>query len=91
MLRKYPEYFQFDFQSKMPDIYRLAGAAGNMIIAAPDPVMVPALRLTPSTIAQPALVSAPAYCAGQAFAHPPAVVKTVQVHWLSPAPIKPAL
>ncbi len=59
MLKKYPEYLQFDLQSKMPDIYRQAGAAGNMILAAPNPVMVPALRLTPPTIAPPAPVSAP--------------------------------
>lgn len=59
MLKKYPEYLQFDLQSKMPDIYRQAGALGNMIIAAPNPVMVPALSLTPRTIAPPPPVVAP--------------------------------
>ncbi len=59
MLKKYPEYLQFDLQSKMPDIYRQAGAAGNMILAAPNPVMIPALRLTPPTIAPAVPVSTP--------------------------------
>jgi hypothetical protein len=39
-LRKNPEYLQFDMQSKMPEIYRQAGAAGNMILAAPAPALV---------------------------------------------------
>jgi len=43
MLRKYPEYLQFDLQSRMPDIYREAGISGNLIIAAPNPV-IPAFR-----------------------------------------------
>jgi hypothetical protein len=59
MLKKYPEYLQFDLQSKMPEIYRHAGALGNMIIAAPNPVMLPALRLTPRTIGPPSAVAAP--------------------------------
>ena len=59
MLKKYPEYLQFDLQEKMPDIYRQAGAAGNMILAAPNPVMLPGFKLTPPTIAPRAPVSAP--------------------------------
>jgi regulator of protease activity HflC (stomatin/prohibitin superfamily) len=59
MLKKSPEYLQFDLQSKMPDIYRQAGVAGNMILAAPNPVMVPALKLTPPTIAPVTPVIAP--------------------------------
>ena len=37
-LRKYPEYLQYDLQSKLPDIYRDAGARGNLVIAAPNPI-----------------------------------------------------
>lgn len=38
VLRRYPEYLQYDLQSKLPDIYREAGNAGNLIIAAPNPI-----------------------------------------------------
>jgi regulator of protease activity HflC (stomatin/prohibitin superfamily) len=38
-LKKYPEYLQFDLQSRMPEIYRQAGANGNLIVAAPNPVV----------------------------------------------------
>lgn len=65
MLKKYPEYLQFDLQSKMPDIYRQAGVAGNLILAAPNPVMIPSLRLTPPTIAPAAPVSTPAITPGR--------------------------
>lgn len=65
MLKKYPEYLQFDLQSKMPDIYRQAGVAGNMILAAPNPVMLPALRLTPPTIAPATPVNSPATTPGR--------------------------
>ena len=37
ILRKYPEYLQYDLQMKMPEIYRVAGAQGNMVITAPNP------------------------------------------------------
>jgi hypothetical protein len=36
-LERHPSYMQFDLQSKMPDIYDRAGAAGNMVITAPSP------------------------------------------------------
>jgi regulator of protease activity HflC (stomatin/prohibitin superfamily) len=36
-LRKNPDYLQFDLQQKMPDIYRLAGENGNLVLAAPSP------------------------------------------------------
>jgi hypothetical protein len=36
-LRKFPEYMEYDLQSKMPGIYRDAGARGNMVITAPAP------------------------------------------------------
>jgi regulator of protease activity HflC (stomatin/prohibitin superfamily) len=39
-LRKNPEFLQFDLQSKMPEIYRQAGAYGNMVIAAPSPTLM---------------------------------------------------
>jgi regulator of protease activity HflC (stomatin/prohibitin superfamily) len=40
-LRRYAEYLQWDLQNKMPEIYRTAGAAGNLIIAAPNVVSAP--------------------------------------------------
>jgi hypothetical protein len=40
-LRLYPEYLQYDLQSKLPDIYRTAGAQGNLVLAAPNPVAMP--------------------------------------------------
>jgi regulator of protease activity HflC (stomatin/prohibitin superfamily) len=36
-LKKNPEFLQYDMQMKMPEIYRLAGENGNMVIAAPSP------------------------------------------------------
>jgi len=36
-LRHYPEYIQYDLQAKMPEIYRAAGASGNLVITAPSP------------------------------------------------------
>lgn len=39
-LQRYPSYLQYDLQSRMPEIYRQAGAQGNMIIAAPQPTIV---------------------------------------------------
>jgi hypothetical protein len=39
-LRHYPEYMQYDLQAKMPEIYRSAGASGNLVITAPNPSVV---------------------------------------------------
>jgi regulator of protease activity HflC (stomatin/prohibitin superfamily) len=39
-LQKYPAFLQFDLQLRMPEIYRQAGANGNLIIAAPSPTLV---------------------------------------------------
>ncbi|HEY2517057.1 MAG TPA: SPFH domain-containing protein [Polyangiaceae bacterium] len=39
-LRRYPEFLQYDLQAKMPDIYKQAGANGNMVIAAPNPTIL---------------------------------------------------
>ena len=39
-LRRNPEYLQFDLQARMPEIYRAAGAGGNLIIAAPEPSLL---------------------------------------------------
>jgi len=39
-LQRYPAFLQFDLQSKMPDIYRAAGASGNLVLAAPNPLMI---------------------------------------------------
>ena len=43
-LKQNPEYMQYDMQQKMPEIYRTAGANGNLVIAAPN-----ATVLSPST------------------------------------------
>jgi hypothetical protein len=54
-LRKYPEYLQYDLQSKLPDIYREAGARGNLVIAAPNPIMnLPQPQATPPGANPPA-------------------------------------
>ena len=76
MLKKYPEYLQFDLQSKMPDIYRQAGAAGNLILAAPNPVMIPAMKLTPPAIAPTAPVSAPKITAAKPSVRAQSTAKT---------------
>jgi regulator of protease activity HflC (stomatin/prohibitin superfamily) len=52
-LRKNPEFLQFDLQSKMPEIYRLAGAYGNMVIAAPSPTLVLPAPKAPRSAATP--------------------------------------
>jgi len=39
-LQRNPDYMQYDMQSRMPDIYRQAGAQGNMIITAPQPTVL---------------------------------------------------
>ena len=39
-LRRNPEYLQFDIQNKMPEIYKQAGASGNLVIAAPSPQLI---------------------------------------------------
>ncbi|MGO8995306.1 MAG: SPFH domain-containing protein [Polyangiaceae bacterium] len=54
VLRKFPEFLQYDLQSRMPDIYREAGAKGNLVIAAPNPsVVVSPLRTEESAAAEP--------------------------------------
>jgi regulator of protease activity HflC (stomatin/prohibitin superfamily) len=55
VLRKYPEFLQYDLQARMPDIYREAGQKGNLVIAAPNPsVVVSPLRTDEAAAAQPA-------------------------------------
>jgi hypothetical protein len=39
-LRRYPLFLQYDLQARMPEIYRQAGAQGNMVITAPDPTVL---------------------------------------------------
>jgi hypothetical protein len=39
-LQKYPSFLQYDMQIRMPDIYKQAGVAGNLVIAAPNPSVV---------------------------------------------------
>jgi hypothetical protein len=36
-LRRYPAFLQYDLQARMPEIYRQAGAQGNLVITAPSP------------------------------------------------------
>lgn len=38
-LKRNPEYLTFDLQQKMPEIYKTAGDKGNMVIAAPPPML----------------------------------------------------
>jgi len=53
-LQKHPLYAQFEFLQKLPEIYREAGARGNLVLAAPNPVGLsgigaPAGAVTPAT------------------------------------------
>ena len=36
-LRRYPAFLQYDLQARMPEIYKQAGAQGNLVITAPNP------------------------------------------------------
>jgi hypothetical protein len=38
-LARNPQYLQYHLQSKMPEIYSTAAAAGNLVIAAPTPML----------------------------------------------------
>jgi regulator of protease activity HflC (stomatin/prohibitin superfamily) len=61
-LRQNPEFLQFDLQSKMPEIYKEAGANGNLVIAAPTPSVIvsPRKESTAPVPAKPKGVQAPA-------------------------------
>jgi regulator of protease activity HflC (stomatin/prohibitin superfamily) len=48
-LKRNPEYLQYDMQTKLPEIYRQAGANGNMVIAAPSPSILVTQRSGPPT------------------------------------------
>jgi regulator of protease activity HflC (stomatin/prohibitin superfamily) len=39
-LNRNPLYLQFDLQQRMPEIYRKAGAQGNLVITAPSPTIL---------------------------------------------------
>ena len=54
-LRRNPQYLQFDLQEKLPEIYRSAGIAGNMVITAPNPtlLMPPKFQMPPPPPAPP--------------------------------------
>jgi regulator of protease activity HflC (stomatin/prohibitin superfamily) len=39
-LTRFPGFLQYDLQLKMPEIYRAAGVAGNLVITAPNPSVV---------------------------------------------------
>jgi regulator of protease activity HflC (stomatin/prohibitin superfamily) len=60
-LKKNPEFLQYDMQTKLPEIYRQAGATGNLVIAAPSPSVVVAPRpSTPGAAPAPAKPATPA-------------------------------
>ncbi len=40
-LAKNPAYAQYEFLQRLPDIYKEAGARGNLVLAAPNPMSVP--------------------------------------------------
>ena len=65
-LHRNPDYLQFDLQAKMPEIYRVAGAAGNLVITAPNPSIVATAHDPPRTG-----VSAPAPRSAQVPPPPP--------------------
>lgn len=43
-LKRNPEYLEYNLQAMMPDIYKSAGEKGNMVLAAPNPLLAPALQ-----------------------------------------------
>lgn len=55
-LAKNPAYAQYEFLQRLPEIYRAAGARGNLVLAAPNPMILPQFT-TPQTT--PAAPSAP--------------------------------
>ncbi len=58
-LRQNPEFLQYDLQSKMPEIYKQAGASGNMVIAAPSPTVLVTPRKEGAPAAAPKPKTAP--------------------------------
>jgi regulator of protease activity HflC (stomatin/prohibitin superfamily) len=87
ILRKYPEYLQYDLQLRMPEIYRVAGAQGNLVITAPSPSVAVHPRGTGVTPASPEQPAAPAPGSGQGttMIHP----NPVQKHDMKPQPREP--
>jgi regulator of protease activity HflC (stomatin/prohibitin superfamily) len=59
-LRQNPEFLQYDLQSKMPEIYKQAGASGNMVIAAPSPSVIVSPRREAAAAAPAAKPKSPA-------------------------------
>jgi hypothetical protein len=86
-LRRNPEYLQFDLQDKMPEIYRSAGANGNMVITAPSPT----LSMPPTTRGSAAAAAAAA-AAQSPGPRPPAQVpgRPAPVPALPQIPFPPA-
>jgi hypothetical protein len=54
-LKRNPHYLQYDLQDKLPEIYRAAGAAGNLVITAPNPTLL----LPPKTPMPPPVQASP--------------------------------
>ncbi|MFO0599888.1 MAG: SPFH domain-containing protein [Myxococcaceae bacterium] len=50
-LKRNPDFLQYDLQQKMPGIYSDAGARGNLVIAAPQPMVQVSVK--PSPVAPP--------------------------------------
>ena len=84
-LRRNPEYLQFDLQSKMPEIYQLAGAQGNLVIAAPSPSLLvsngqrgPGTRAPPLSLGTPAQAATTQRTGAQRSAQPARGVSSFQ-------------
>jgi len=57
-LAKNPAYAQYEFLQRLPEIYREAGARGNLVLAAPNPMSLPQFT-TPQTAPPPAPAPSP--------------------------------
>jgi SPFH domain / Band 7 family len=58
-LRLYPSFLQYDMQARMPDIYRQAGAHGNLVITAPNPSIFVAAARNDAPTSPPAAAPMP--------------------------------
>lgn len=55
-LKQYPSFLQYDLQARLPEIYRQAGAQGNLVITAPSPsVFVAPRAVSDSKVSRPTL------------------------------------
>lgn len=84
-LRRYPAFLQYDLQSRMPEIYKQAGAQGNLVITAPNPaVFVSTARAEgASTTPRPRVGAAEKQA--ESMPRPPLLSPTPQPPFVSPA------